>query len=101
MALPSTNSVLSNMERINIFPNCGFLYGGNSKTKDEGIPFKMVLDSNFEIASVKNIPNIITKITAMVEITDAPKPCILPAINIVAIAIKNGNLPITGNKVIC
>lgn len=49
---------------------------------------------------VKKIPNKITKTTAMVEIIDAPKPCILPAIKIVAIVIKKGNLPVAGNKII-
>ena len=39
IALPNMNNVLSNMERTNIFPNCGFLYGGNSNTIDDGIPF--------------------------------------------------------------
>ena len=33
-----------------------------------------------------------------VDIIDAPIPCILPAINIVAIVIKNGNLPLHGTK---
>lgn len=60
----------------------------------------MVLDSNLEMPKVKKIPNKITKITANVEIKVAPRPCILPAIKIVAIAIKKGNLPITRNKVI-
>ena len=51
--------------------------------------------------NVRNIPNNITNITAIVDRIDAPIPCIEPAINIVAIAIKKGNLPITWNKVVC
>lgn len=42
-----------------------------------------------------------TKITAIVAMIELPKPCILPEIKIVAIAIKKGNLPIAGNKIIC
>lgn len=60
----------------------------------------MVLDSSLEMTSVKKIPNKITKTTAMVEIMEALNPCILPAIKIVAIEIKKGNLPITRDKVI-
>ena len=61
----------------------------------------MVFDNILEINNVKNIPNKITKITATVERIELPIPWILPAIKIVAIAIKNGNLPVTRYKVIC
>ena len=79
MPFRSTNKVLSNIDLTIIFPIWGFLYGGNSSTKDEGIPFKIVLDKIFEIIKVKNIPNKITKITAIVDTIVAPKPCIVPA----------------------
>ena len=49
--------------------------------------------------SIKNIPNIITIITANVDNIDARNPfppANAPAINIVAIVIKNGNLPLHG-----
>ena len=95
------NNVLSNMERTNIFPNCGFLYGGNSNTIDDGIPFNIVFDNIFDIINVKNIPNIITIITASVDNIDDKNPFpaeYAPAINIVAIDIKNGNLPLHGTK---
>ena len=38
------NNVLSNMERTNIFPNCGFLYGGNSNTIDDQLFCRQALD---------------------------------------------------------
>ena len=101
IALPNMNNVLSNMERTNIFPNCGFLYGGNSNTIDDGIPFNIVFDNIFDIINVKNIPNIITIITASVDNIDDKNPFpaeYAPAINIVAIDIKNGNLPLHGTK---
>ena len=60
----------------------------------------MVFDNNFEIIKVKKIPIKITKITVMVETREAPNPCILPAIKIVAMAIRKGNLPITWYKVV-
>lgn len=47
------------------------------------------------------MPNKITKITANVETKVAPIPCIVPAIKIVLIAIRSGNLPVTWNKIIC
>lgn len=58
------------------------------------------MDNILEITKVKNIPNNITKITAIVETNEAPKPCIVPAIKIVAIDIRKGNLPVTRNKII-
>lgn len=42
----------------------------------------------------------ITKITEIVDKIELPKPCLLPAIKIVLIAIKKGNLPIARNEVI-
>lgn len=60
----------------------------------------MVLDSSLEIPSVKKIPNKMTKMTARVEMKVAPKPCILPAIKILAMAIKKGNLPLQGTKLL-
>lgn len=46
------------------------------------------------------IPNTITKITAKVETIEAEKPWRVPAIKMVAMAIRKGNLPIARNKVI-
>lgn len=60
----------------------------------------MVLDNSLEMIKVKKIPNIITKITASVEIIEAPKPFMVPAMKIVAIVIRKGNLPIARNKVV-
>lgn len=59
--------------------------------------FNIVLDNIFDINNVIPIPNNITIITAIVDKMDAPIPWIAPAINIVAIVIRNGNLPITWN----
>ena len=98
IALPNINIVLSNIDLTNTFKNCGFLYGGNSNTKEDGIPFSIVLDKILDIISVIIIPNIITKITDKVDRIDAPIPPIVPAINILAIVIKNGNLPLHGTK---
>lgn len=50
--------------------------------------------------NVKKIPNKITKMTAMVETSEAPNPCIVPAMKMVAIDIRKGNLPVARNKVI-
>ena len=70
----STNNVLSKIDLTNIFPICGFLYGGNSKTNDDGIPFKIVFDKIFDVTSVSNIPSKIIAKTAIVDEID----CIAP-----------------------
>ena len=44
------------------------------------------------------MPKSITKITAIVDTIEAPNPYIVPAIKMVAIAIKKGNLPLQGTK---
>ena len=97
MLFRNTNIVLSSIDLIIIFPTCGFLYGGSSSTNDDGIPFNIVFDNIFEIIRLAMIPKIITVTTISVDKNDAPIPCIVPAINILAIVIKNGNLPITWN----
>ncbi len=100
IALASTNSVLSNIERTNILPICGFLYGGSSSTNEDGIPFNIVFDNIFDIIKANIIPNTITAITVSVASIDENPPY-APAINIVAIDIKNGNLPVTWYKIVC
>ena len=99
-ALPKTNNVLSKIERTKTFPNCGFLYGGSSNTKDDGIPLRIVLESILDITSVIIIPITTSRITARVDKIEDHIPKVVPAINIEAIVIKNGNLPVTRNKVI-
>jgi len=51
--------------------------------------------------SVIRIPITITKTTDNVDKIDDQIPKVVPLIKIVAIVIKNGNLPITRNKIIC
>lgn len=79
IALPRTNNVRSKRERIRIFPNWGLRKGGNSNTKAEGIPFKMVFDNSLEIIKVKKIPNKMTKMTAIVETSEEPKALHIPS----------------------
>ena len=56
IARPNTNRVLSKSERTNILPICGFLYGGSSKEKEDGTPFKTVDDKSLDTIRVANIP---------------------------------------------
>ena len=100
IALPNIKIVLSKIDLTNTFKNCGFRYGGNSNTKEDGIPFKIVFDKILDITSVIIIPRIIIPITAIVDIIEEPIPPIVPAINIVAMVIKNGNLPLHGTKLL-
>ena len=64
------------------------------------MPLSIVLDNILETSNAQNIPSSITNITLRVDIIDAPNPCIVPAIKIVAIEIKNGNLPLQGTKLL-
>ena len=100
IALPNIKMVLSKIDLTNTFKNCGFRYGGNSNTKEDDIPFKIVFDKILDITNVIIIPRIITPITAIVDTIEAPIPLIVPAINIVAMVIKNGNLPLHGTKLL-
>ena len=79
-------------------PICGVLYGGSSNVKDEGSPFNIVLDSIFETNNVNKIPNKTTSITTTAATNPENIAAIEPEINIVAIVIKNGNLPLQGTK---
>ena len=100
IALPKTNKVLSKIERTITFPICGFLYGGSSNIYEEGIPLRIVLDKIFDISNVINIPKTITHKTLNVDIKELAIPVKKLPIKIVAIVIKNGNLPITRYKTI-
>ena len=68
--------------------------------KEEGRPFKMVLDNTLEINKVITIPNRTTPVSASVEKTEvyAP-PATVPPIKIEATAIKVGNPPPAKEKV--
>ena len=94
----STNNVLSNIDLISTFPICGFLYGGNSSTNDAGTPFNIVFDNIFEINIVINIPSSTINKTTTVAIIDEFPDVNNPPTNMLAIVIKNGNLPLQGTK---
>ena len=98
-ALPSTNKVLSNIDLIITLPICGFLYGGSSSIKEDGIPFKRVCESILDTRNVRSIPNIITAVKISMDIILLPK-IIPPVKNMVIIAIKVGNLPLHGMKLL-
>ena len=58
------------------------------------------MDNILEISKVRYIPNNITKSTQIVERIDAPIPVAMLPIKILAIVIKNGNLPLQGTKLL-
>lgn len=98
IALFRTNKVRSNIDLIITFPICGLRYGGNSKVNDEGIPFKIVFDSNLEIAKVMTIPIKIIKVKRPALASELFPILIIK--NIVIIEIKIGNLPLQGTKLL-
>lgn len=77
-------------------PICGFRYGGSSNINELGIPFNIVFDNILEISKVSITPKIIINNTAKVDAKDCIPLAKYPPIKIVAIAIKNGNLPLHG-----
>lgn len=100
IALPKTNKVLSKIERTITFPICGFRKAGSSNIYEEGIPLRIVLDKIFDISNVINIPKTIIHKTHNVDIKELAIPVKKLPMKIVAIVIKNGNLPITRHKTI-
>ena len=67
IARPSTKSVRSKIERRITFPICGFLYGGSSRVKEDGIPRRIVWDKIFEINNDMRIPIRIIEVSIKVE----------------------------------
>jgi len=65
------------------------------------MPLRIVLDSIFDISKVKKTPKTITAKTHKVETIEAVAPVKKLLIKIVAIVIKNGNLPIARHETIC
>ena len=99
-ALPSTNKVLSNMERTMILPILGFLYGGSSKVKDDGIPLRKVADKNLDTTRVIPIPMSTTTIITKVATRELNWLFINPPINIEEIAMSRGKRPLQGTKLL-
>ena len=97
-ALPKTNKVLSNKERIITFPTCGVLYGGSSKVNEEGSPLSNVFDNILETIKVKNIPSKITKHKISTLKNEEKIPLLAPIKNIVIIDISVGKRPLQGTK---
>lgn len=74
IALPKTKMVLSSKDLTIILPIWGFLYGGSSKTNEEGTPFNIVLESILDINNVNKIPKSTTIKTHKVEIIEEVQP---------------------------
>lgn len=68
IALARTNSVLSNIDLTITLPICGRLNGGNSKVKDDGNPFRIVIDNIFDMSKVITTPNIIIAVRKTADI---------------------------------
>lgn len=92
IALPRTYKVLSNIDLTITFPICGFLYGGSSNIKDDGIPFNIVFDNNLDTNKVAIMPSIINNTSNNEEVI------VLVVKNIAIRVIKVGNLPLHGTK---
>src|SRR5690606_20044186 len=74
--------------------------GGSSRVKEEGSPFRMVLESSLEITRVITTPNTITPVSISAEMMLWNGPASMPAKNMVMIAMRVGNLPLQGTKLL-
>ena len=95
IALPRTNKVLSNIDLTITLPICGFLYGGISKTNDDGIPLRMVLDKILDTKRVTIMANTNTPVRIILDFKLLNVPT---AKNMVMMAISPGNLPLHGTN---
>ena len=94
-ALPRTKTVLSKTERTITCPKRGVRYGGSSRAKLEGIPFKKVFERNFVTATPKTIT--LRRMRADKAVLAALKA--IPAVkNIVIMLISAGKRPLQGTK---
>ena len=98
-ARPRTKRVRSRIERTITLPIFGIRYGGSSRIKEEGNPFKMVLESSLETSSVAVIPSRITSVRSRQEAIPLPKEK-EAAKNMVIMAIKVGKRPLQGTKLL-
>ena len=101
IARPKTKSVLSKTERIITLQNCGFLYGGSSRVKKDGSPFKIVIDKIFDVKRVIKSPKIISidKYIAQIKLFKTEFE-LNPTKNIVMSAISVGKRPLHGVKLL-
>ncbi len=100
MALPKTKSVLSNIERTMILPIWGLRYGGSSRVKEVKTPFNIVFESSLDTAKVIPTPSSITKVSSNADKIDSNPPAEVPIKNMVNMAIRVGNLPLQGTKLL-
>ena len=95
-ALPSTKRVLSKIERIIIWPMCGFRNGGNSIVNEDGKPFSMVSESSFDAAKDRNIENRISNVSRKTPVIDPIRD--MDEKNMAITAMIVGNRPLHGIK---
>ena len=100
-ALLRTNKVLSIIDVYISLPTCGGLYGGSSRVKVDGTPFNKVLDNINETSKVVITPTIISRvIEKAVIVLERKELLITEAKNMLEMAIKVGNLPLQGTKLL-
>ena len=98
-ALPSTNKVLSSIERTITLQNLGLLYGGSSNMKDEDMPFNIVEESSLDTANVMVMPSTINPVRRRPDISEAAED--IPAVkNMKIIAMSIGKRPLHGTKLL-
>ena len=67
---------------------------------EDGMPFRIVLDNNFETVKVDKIPNKMSIVSINAEKMESAAPPETPMKNMVMMAISVGNLPLQGTKLL-
>ena len=97
-ARPRTKRVRSKIERIMTLPICGLRYGGSSRVKEEGMPFKMVLDSRRDTAKVIPTASAISSARSTADRTESSGAAMLPKKNMDIMDMIVGKRPLQGTK---
>lgn len=99
-ARPNTDKVFSRNERTITFIKAGLRYGGSSITKEDFSVLSKVFESSFDTPKVAKIPRNTTAVRITADITELPKPTVVPMKNRVISVIIAGYLPLQGAKVL-
>ena len=68
--------------------------------KEEGTPFRMVFERRRETSRVIRIPSRITAVSSTAESREVPNPALAPMKNMVMMAMRVGNRPLQGTKLL-
>ena len=74
--------------------------GRQFEGEKEGTPFRMVFERRRETSRVIRIPSRITAVSSTAESREVPNPALAPMKNMVMMAMRVGNRPLQGTKLL-